>query len=169
MNRGPAKYFGSAAIVPAVCAASGPLRLPLTILRNNPVTTIEIGGREVQIGVDTGGGKLGLTRETLTQAGAVELGADRAVWMDAEGRTHEARRYLVPEIRVGGRSFSNLEAIEAKPIPNGPAVANALGREFLRQFIVIVDYPGLMITLAAARNCGCRGSSIGMQRYPCAV
>ncbi len=47
----------------------------------------------------------------------------------------------MPLTGVSGRLFTNLEAIEAEEIPNGPAIANVLGREFLKQFIVIIDYP----------------------------
>src|SRR5262245_26207150 len=92
----------AAAILPASGATQDPLRLPLTILLNNPVTTIEVAGHEIQIGVDTGGGVLGLTREALTQAGAVELDVEPTIWTDANGQEHKARRFRVPQIRAGG-------------------------------------------------------------------
>lgn len=156
---------------PILCATQSPLRLPLTILRNNPVTTIEVAGHEIRIGVDTGGGVLGLTQEALTLAGAVELAGESTTWTDVNGEVHEARRFRVPQIRVGGRLFTNLDAIEAVPIPNGPAVANVLGREFLRQFIAIIDYPGHMMTLlspdtadADAEALGCRGTRVPFER-----
>src|SRR5215510_12306352 len=118
----------SAGAIPAVAGAPAePVRLPLTILRNNPVTNIEVAGHEIQIGIDTGGGVLGLTHQALKQAGAVELG-ETTVWTDANGQAHEARRFRVPQIRLGGRSFTNLDAIEAqKAMPNGPPIPNGLG------------------------------------------
>src|SRR5690606_27509322 len=58
-----------AIVISAAAHAGAPsrevLRLPLTIERNNPVTTIGIAGRDIPIIVDTGGGVLALTRETL--------------------------------------------------------------------------------------------------------
>lgn len=143
----PLTVLTAAAILPAVGATRDPLRLPLTILRNNPVTSIEVAGHEIKIGVDTGGGVLGLTREALTQAGAVELAVEPTIWTDANGQEHKARRFRVPQIRVGGRLFTNLDAIEAEAVPNGPAVASVLGRDFLRQFVVIIDYPGRKMVL----------------------
>jgi len=161
----------AAAILPATGATPNPLRLPLTILRNNPVTTIEVAGHEIQIGVDTGGGVLGLTREALTQARAVELDGEPTVWTDANGQEHKARRFRVPQIRAGGRLFTNLDAIEAEVIPNGPAVANVLGLEFLQQFIVVMDYRGHMMTLlspesadAEAEALGCKGTRVPFER-----
>src|SRR5215510_9390563 len=137
----------SAGAIPAVAGAPAePLRLPLTLLRNNPVTNIEVAGHEIQIGVDTGGGVLGLTRDALSLAGAIDLG-EATTWTDSNGQEHQARRFRVPRIRVGGRVFTNLEAIEAEPVLDGPAVGNVLGREFLRQFIVIFDYAGKVMTL----------------------
>jgi len=161
----------AATALPVLGAADAPLRLPLTILRNNPVTTAEVAGHEIQIGVDTGGGVLGLTQQALTQAGAIELPGKPTVWTDSSGQSHEARRFRVPQLRVGGRTFTNVDAIEAHEIPNGPAVANVLGREFLKQFIVIIDYPGSLMTLlspdtpdAEAEAMGCKGARASFER-----
>jgi hypothetical protein len=171
MARSLLAVLTAAASLPALGAAQDPLHLPLTILRNNPVTTIEVAGHQVKIGVDTGGGVLGLTEEALTQAGAVALVGEPTTWTDANGEAHRARRFRVPQIRVGGRLFMNVDAIEAEPIPNGPAVANVLGREFLRQFIAIIDYPGHMLTLlspesadADAEAMGCKGTRVQFER-----
>ena len=167
----PFAVLTAVAAFPAGGAAPAPLHLPLTLLRNNPVTSIEVAGHEIQIGIDTGGGVLGLTREALTQAGAVELPGEPTIWTDANGQPHEARRFRVPQIRVGGRAFTNLDAIEAGEIPNGPSVANVIGREFLRQFIVLIDYPGRMMTLlspettdAEAQAMGCKGARAQIER-----
>jgi hypothetical protein len=165
-------FLTAGAILPALGATHDPLRLPLTLLRNNPVTSIEVAGHEIKILVDTGGGVLTLSREALTQAGAVELAGEPAIWTDAYGQAHKARRFRVPQVRIGGRSFTNLEAIEAhEAIPNGPPVPNVLGREFLRQFIVLVDYPGRMMTLLSpqtadveAEAMGCKGTRVPFER-----
>jgi predicted aspartyl protease len=167
----PLTVLAAAAMVPAVGATPDPLRLPLTFLRNNPVTSIEAAGHEIKIVVDTGGGVLSLSREALTQAGAVELAGKPTIWTDANGQAHEAGRFRVPQMRVGGRLFTGLDAIEAETIPNGPPVPNVLGREFLRQFIVIMDYPGRTMTLlspetadAEAEAMGCKGSRVSFER-----
>jgi len=153
--------LAAAVVLPVAGAAPDPLRLPLTIMRNNPVTTVEVAGHEIQIGVDTGGGVLGLTQEALTHAGAVELAGEPTIWTDSNGQEHKARRFRVPELRVGGRLFTNLDAIEAEVIPNGPAVANVIGGVFLRQFIVIVDYPGRMMTLLSPETTDAEAAAMG--------
>jgi hypothetical protein len=167
----PLTVLTAAAVLPAVGATQDPLRLPLTFLRNNPVTSIEVAGHEIKVVVDTGGGVLTLSREALTRAGAVELAGGPTIWTDANGQAHEARRFSVPHIRVAGRLFTNLDAIEAEAIPNGPPVPNGLGREFLRQFIVLMDYPRRMMTLlppetadAEAEATGCKGTRVPFER-----
>ena len=161
----------AAVVLPAAGAASDPLRLPLEIRGNNPVTTIEVAGHEIQVGIDTGGGKLGLTPAALELAGAVELGGEPQSWTDSNGKVHTARRYRVPQVRIGGQAFAGLEAIEAEEIPNGPAVANVIGREFLRQFIAIIDYPRHMMTLlpfgtpvAQLNGQGCKDTRVRFEK-----
>lgn len=161
----------AAASLPAVSAAPQPLRLPLTILRNNPVTTVEVAGHEIKVVVDTGGGVLGLTADALEEAGAVELTDGRTIWTDAKGQAHEARRYSVPQLRVDGRVFRDVDAIESEAIADDPPVPNVLGREVLRQFIVVMDYPGRMMTLlpletadAEAEKLGCKGTRVPFER-----
>lgn len=119
----------TAGVLPRFAAATQePLRLPLTILRNsNPVASIEVAGHEIKVVVDTGGGVLALTRELLTQAGAVELAGNPTLWNDAHGQTHEARRFRVPQIRVGGRSFTNLNAMTLLSPETADTEAEALG------------------------------------------
>src|SRR5688572_26942753 len=80
----------------AVGATQEPLRLPLTMLRNNPVISVEAAGHEIKVLVDTGGGALVLSREALTQTGAVELAREPSTWTDANGQQHKARWFRVP-------------------------------------------------------------------------
>src|SRR5687768_4578030 len=82
----------------AVGATQDPLRLPLTMLRNNPVISVEAAGREIKVLVDTGGGALALSREALAQTAAVELAREPATWTDANGQEHKARWFRVPQI-----------------------------------------------------------------------
>ncbi len=171
MKRDLLAVMTAAAALPAVGATQDPLHLSLEILRNNPVTTIEVAGHEIKIGVDTGGGVLGLTEEVLTRARAVALAGEPTIWTDAHGEAHEARHYRVPQLRVGGRLFTNVDAIEAEPTQEGLAVANVLGREFLRRFIAVIDYPGRMMTLlspettdAEAEAMGCKGTRVPFER-----
>jgi hypothetical protein len=82
----------------------------------------------------------------------------------------------VPQIRVGGRLFTNLDAIEAEALPNGPAVASVLGRDFLRQFVMIINYPGRTMVLldpavpdVEAEAMGCKGTGVPFAMGDCVV
>src|SRR5579863_8744968 len=49
------------------------IRLPLSIIQSNPVTTITVGERTVQAIIDTGGGALTLSKEVLDSVSAISL------------------------------------------------------------------------------------------------
>ena len=136
-----------------------PLRLPLTPIQANLVTTITVGERTVQAGVDTGGGAITLSKEILDIAGARSLG-DSVTSTDSLG--HEVRhpRFRVPIMTIGGQTFHNVTVIQA-PEQGGTPIPNGLGRQFLSQYFVVLDYAGGSITLwppgSASRarvNCG---------------
>jgi predicted aspartyl protease len=157
-------------IVPVMCwptsapasQAAEPIRLPLTFIQSNPVTTIGVGDRAVQAIVDTGGGALTLSKEVLDSAGAVSLG-ETTVGTDYLGREHSQPRFRVPIVTIGGHPFQNVTVIQAPQHPpgNGPPVPNGIGRHFLSQYFVVVDYAGASITLwpsnaktTVSKNCG---------------
>lgn len=142
------------------------IRLPLSIIQSNPVTTIIVGERTVQAIVDTGGGALMLSKEVLDTVHAVRLG-DSVVSTDASGRAFEHLRFRVPVATIGGLTFHDLAAIQA-PDTGGPPIANTIGRQFLSQYFVVVDYAGAAITLwpkntkkLALTTCGRKPDSHG--------
>ena len=132
----------STAVVPH---GTDPIHLPLTIIQSNPVTTITVGERTVQAIVDTGGGALKLSKEVLDSVGAVSLG-DSVVSTDASGHEFEHRRFRVPVATIGGHTFHDIVAIQA-PETGRPPIPNGIGRQFLSQYFVVVDYAGADITL----------------------
>lgn len=137
-------FFGLALLA----AASEPIRLPVTLIQSNPVTTITVGDRTVQAIVDTGGGMLMLSREVIDAAGGVKL-ADPQVSNDALGNEYVHARFRMPAIDIGGRALRDTVVIEApaREAGNGPPVPNSIGRQFLYQYLVVVDYAGGAITL----------------------
>ena len=158
----------------ATGAARDAIRLPLKVLQPIPVIAIEVSGKTIDVGVDTGGkGALQLTREVLAEVGAVELrgGSDTAT--NVYGESRHVRHFRLPEVRVGGRAFSDLIASESpdfKNAPNLPDVVGGLGQEFLHQFVVLVDYPGRVISLlpsdvtdSEAQAMGCYGSKAPLE------
>ena len=147
-----------------------PIRLPVTITKSNPVTTITVGGRTVQAIVDTGGdvdGVLTLSKEVIDGVGALSL--DTVVTNDCFGNEFKRPRFRVPVASIGGQSFQNVVVVQARdrPIGDGPAVPNAIGRQFLSQYFVVVNYAGAIITLwppdTNALRCGPGSRTIGIR------
>ena len=132
----------------ALAGASEPLRLPVTLIQSNPVTTITVGDQPVQAIVDTGGGVFMLSREVIDAAGGVKL-ADTQVSNDVLGNEYVHALFRMPIIDIGGRVLRDTVVIESPTweAGNGPAVPNAIGRPFLSQYFVVVDYTGGTITL----------------------
>jgi predicted aspartyl protease len=144
--------------------AKDPIHLSLTFVRSNPVTTIAVGDRTVQAIVDTGGaveGALVLSREVIDGAGATSLG-DTIVSTDSFGRESRRARFRVPVVQIGDQTFLDMTVVQAPDAAGeGPPVPNGIGRQFLSQYFVIVDYASASITLwppsantTAGLNCG---------------
>jgi hypothetical protein len=124
---------------------SAPLHLRIKIIGSNPVTEITVGGKEIQATVDTGGGAIALSEEAIRSAGGVKLKEDRE-WSDALGRKYRVPQFSVPLLGIGGQTFQNVIVILAAE-KEGPPVPNAIGGQFLSQYLAIVDYAGLSIIL----------------------
>lgn len=126
------------------------IRLPVTIVKSNPVTTITVAGQTIQAIVDIGGdvdGALTLSKEVIDGASAAYL--DTVVTNDGAGREFKRPRFRVPVAGIGGQTFDNMVVVQAPDLTagEGPAVPNAIGREFLSRYLVVLDYASASITL----------------------
>jgi len=155
----------------AAIAAQGtaPIRLHLTAVESNPITTITVGGRTVQAIVDTGGdvdGALTLSKEIIDSVRAVSL--DTVVTNDAHGNEFRRPRFRVAVVSIGGQTFRDMVVIQApdRVAGGGPAVPNAIGRQFLSQYFVVVDYAGASITLWPPDTKDPAGTDCGRTRIP---
>lgn len=145
-----------------------PIRLPVTLVKANPVTTIAVGDRPVQAVVDTLGGMLTLSRDVIEVAGGVKL-PDRQHSNDALGNKYVHARYRMPLIEIGGRALRDIVVIEAAQGEfggGGPAVPNSIGRSFLSQYFVVVDYAGGAITLWSPDPGNAERAKCGRTRIP---
>lgn len=149
-----------------------PIRLPLTFIRQNAITTIAVEGHKVSAGIDTGGvedAALMLSKAVIEHSGAVRL-AKTHVSTDAFGRNSIRPSFRVPAVTIGERTFHNVTVMQA-PTPDGgprPPVPNAIGREFLSQYFVVLDFPHRSITLwppetRASASMGCGEMGIPME------
>jgi len=152
----------SAAVTPEV---TDPIRLPLTFVQSTPVTTIAVGGRSLQAIVDISGGDadgaLTLSKEAIESAGGLSLGS--ALANDASGHEFTRPRFKVSSVTIGSHTFDDIRVVQAL-VPtegDGPPVPNAIGKHFLSQYFVVVDYARESISLwppdtrnPAEVNCG---------------
>lgn len=136
-----------------------PVRLPLTFVRSNPVTTITVGDRAVQAIVDTGGdGAVTLSKAVIDSVRGVRL-SGTLVTTNSYGRGLRKPRYRIPVVHVGGHTFRDMAVVQAPAWPPGqsPPVPNGIGRQFLSHYFVVVDFPHHSITL---RTPGAKNTSI---------
>lgn len=143
--------------------ASAPIRLSLTFVRANPVTTITVGDQPVQAIVDTGGdGAVTLSEAVIKRVGGVSL-PDTLVTTNSYGQRLKKPRFRVPVVTIGGQAFKNIAVVQAPSWPTGqsPPVLNGIGRQFLSRYFVVLDFPHRSITLwslgahsAARTTCG---------------
>jgi hypothetical protein len=144
---------------------SDPIRLPLTFIQSIPVTTIAVGGHDVQAIVDISGGDadgaLTLSKEAIASAHGVRLGT--AVANDAFGRKFTRPRFKVSGVTIGGHTFQNMRVVQTvvRAGEDAPPVPNAIGKHFLSRYFVVVDYAGASVSLwppatrnPAGVNCG---------------
>lgn len=138
----------SAAVEPQ---RADPIRLPLAFVQSTPVTTITVGGRAVQAIVDISGGDadgaLTLSKEVIENAHGIGLGT--AIANDAFGHEFTRPRFKVSGVTIGGHSFQDIRVVQAlaPAAAEAPPVPNAIGKHFLSEYFVVVDYAGASISL----------------------
>jgi hypothetical protein len=155
-------WQASAAVAPK---PTDPIRLPLTFIQSTPVTKITVGGRSLQAIVDISGGDadgaLTLSKDAIESVNGQSLGT--AVANDAFGHEFTRPRFKVSGVTIGGHTFDDIRVVQAL-VPtdgDGPPVPNAIGKHFLSQYFLVVDYARKSIGLwppdtknPADVNCG---------------
>lgn len=147
-----------------------PIRLPLTFVQSNPVTTMTVAGQAVQAIVDISGGDadgaLTLSKEVIESAHGLSLG--NAVANDAFGHEFTRPRFKVSGVTIGGHSFQDIRVVQAvvDAAGDGPPVPNAIGKHFLSQYFVVVDYAAASVTLWPPDTRSPAGVNCGRARIP---
>lgn len=156
-------------------SACAPLRpatvIPIEIVEGNAVTAARIGTETFDLIVDTGGfGGLAIAPKDLSRIQVVftDTWTERT---DAAGDSFKSREFLVPELFIGSRSFKSVHGYERNSSTSGFAGGepiNVLGRAFLQQYTVVVDYPNGRIELyepnQGASICGEKLSDLFMNQ-----
>jgi hypothetical protein len=147
-----------------------PVRLRLTFVQSTPVTTISIGGRAVQVIVDTSAGDadgaLTLSHDIIQDVRAIRLG--NAVMNDAHDRQFIRPRFRLPLVIVDGREYRDVNVVEALPPQPGEQspTPNVMGKWFLGRHFVVVDFAARTISLWPRRTRDPVGIDCGRTRIP---
>ncbi|MDQ6922959.1 MAG: hypothetical protein M3Z74_02215 [Pseudomonadota bacterium] len=128
-----------------------------------PTTTVYVGGTPLKLFVDLGGySAIALTEGELRQV-AVRYLTESTRSTNASGDIYETRRFIAPEVSLGGVLLGDLEGSEfVFPETAAPPDRNGyIGFALLSRFLLIVDYPGRSLRLYASgskeamiRECG---------------
>jgi len=158
------------ASVAAAPQRTDPIRLPLTFIQSTPVTIIGVGGQAIQAIVDISGGDadgaLTLSKEAIESADGLSLGT--AVANDEFGNEFTRPRFKVSGVTIGGHTFQNLRVVQAlaHADDDGAPVPNAIGKHFLSQYFVVVDYAGESVSLWPPGTKNPAGMNCGRTRIP---
>jgi hypothetical protein len=154
----------------AATKPADPIRLRLTFIQSIPVTTITVGGQPVRAIVDISGGDadgaLTLSKEVIERADHRSLGIAAA--NDALGHEFTRPRFQVSGVTIDGHTFQDMRVVQAlvQAGEDQPPVPNAIGKHFLSQYLVVVDYAGASISLWPPDMENPAGIDCGRTRIP---
>jgi hypothetical protein len=111
-------------------------------------------------------GALTLSKELIETAQGVSLGT--AVATDAFGHEFTRPRFSIPVVTIGGHTFRDVRAVQevVQAGEDAPELSNAIGKHFLSQYFVVVDYAGGSITLWPPDTKNPVGTDCGQIRIP---
>ena len=115
-------------VMPLGYASAAEQAIPLQIVNNFPVVDVLLNGKPIPVAVDLGGDDtIELTTTALSKV-EVRYLQDRYTWLDAKGHRLEARKFVIPELRIGSAVFRNVEGHEDAEAPDWPKIRAGQGR-----------------------------------------
>lgn len=148
------------------------LDLPIELRYRLPTVDVLVSGQPFKLFLDLGGfHAISLTTAELSRSNVRFLESPHE-FMNSAGTIFESRRFVAPNVVIGGVSFGDLEGGEflfndavAPPERNG-----YIGIGLLGQFLVVLDYPAQRVRLyqsgdarALELECGRKGFDVSME------
>ncbi len=123
--------------------------LPIDLRHRLATVDVLVAGQPLKLFLDLGGfHAISLTAAELSRAN-VQMREAPHEYMNSAGRMFESRRFIAPDVVIGGVSFGDLEGGEflfdasaAPPEGNG-----YIGMGLLGQYLVVFDYPAKRVRL----------------------
>lgn len=141
----------------------------IEVVQSASVIPISIDGQKIPVSFDLGGSDtLELSTAALQKIAVIPL-SDKAAWLDAKGNRLEARRFRVPELRIGSFVFKNVEGhedVEAANWPKGRAGSGRLGADLLKGHTIVLNYPEKRLGLLTATGSSTLAAGCGETRIP---
>jgi hypothetical protein len=143
--------------------------VPIEIVNNFPVLSLSIGDQEIPVAFDLGGDhQIELTPEALQKIDVQYL-EETYEWIDAKGNRLKARKFIIPELRIGGAVFRNVEGhedAEATHWPKTRAGLGRMGRVLFQSHKMVLDYQRSTIDLVSGESANVEGEGCSGHRIP---
>ena len=138
----------------AIAALALVSTVPLLLAGDLPYVELDVGGRPVTMRFDSGawGSGVALTTADVERTKVTFTGTTR--WQDALGNVLSARKFVIPEVRLGALVLHDVPGNEIifPPDYGPPKKDGQLGFAFLRNYTVVVDFPGRQLKLYDAAD-----------------
>jgi hypothetical protein len=148
----------------AIAGTAGVASVPIEIVNKLPVLSIAVGDQKIPVSFDLGGEDIELTTQVLETISVQNL-PETYTWLDAKGNKLQARKFRIPELRIGGLVFHDVlghEDAEAANYPKVHAGLGLVGITLFQTYTMVFDYSGKTLTLisdhvAKPQRAGCFG------------
>jgi hypothetical protein len=150
-------------------AADGPVVVPIKLLGNFPVVTVNIDGNDVPLVFDSGNpGSVALTQAVIGRVKAVPTG-ETSKGMDAKGNVIEYPKFKIPRLQIGSATFTDVIAELDVHDPSYQATQvgqqGFLGTFLFKGYRVVLDYPHRRMTLVPSDStkglsAWCKGTAV---------
>jgi len=133
----------------AIAALTLVSTVPLLLADDLPYVKLDVGGQTVTMRFDSGAWDSGvaLTTADVERTKVTFTGTTR--WQNAMGNVLSARKFIIPEVRLGALVLHDVRGNEVVFAPDyaPPKKDGQLGFAFLRNYTVVVDFPGRQLKL----------------------
>ena len=133
----------------AIAAITLVSTMPLVLSDYLPYVKLDVGGQPITVRFDSGawGSGVALTTADVERTTVTFTGTTK--WQNAMGTVLSARKFIIPEVHLGALVLHDVPGHEIVFAPDyaPPKNDGQLGFAFLRNYTVVVDFPGRRLKL----------------------
>jgi hypothetical protein len=128
----------------AIAALTLVSSVPLLLADDLPYVKLDVGGQPMTVRLDSGAWDSGVALTTADVDRTKVTFTGRTRWQDAMGNVLSARKFVISEVRLGALVLHDVPGHEIVFAPDyaPPKRDGQLGFAFLRNYTVVVDFPG---------------------------